>query len=184
MKIRESCSSVNIFWGVCLSVLVWMAVPAESDKAMASLTNQQQKKMVQEIYTKYKNCFPDIPGVTPEEAMQLLKEDQAVLVDVRPAVERCVSQLPGAITANDFLQCPDSHPGKTVIAYDTVGYRSGLFVEKLRGHGLCLVNLEGGLLGWLHAGGKIYDANGCETRRVHVYNCMWNYAPSGFETLR
>jgi sodium/bile acid cotransporter 7 len=161
-----------------------VAVPAGSEKALASLTNQQRKKIIVELYHKYKNCFPDIPEVTPEEAMKLLREDQAVLVDVRPAEERFVSQLPGAITANDFLKCPDSYRGKTVIAYDTVGYRSGLFVEKLRSQGLCLVNLEGGLLGWLHAEGKIYNANGCETRRVHVYNCMWNYAPGGCETLR
>ena len=41
-----------------------------------------------------------------------------------------------------------------MIAYDTVGYRSGLFVEKMRQKGISIANLKGGLLGWLHAGGK------------------------------
>lgn len=184
MKIKERCSSRSLFWGVCLSVLVWMAVGPGSASATVSLTNQQRKKVVLELYNKYKQCFPDVPEVTPEEAMKLLVENKAVLVDVRPAVESQISKLPEAITANELLKSLDSCEGKTIIVYDTVGYRSGIFAEKLRKQGVCLVNLEGGLLGWLHAGGKIYDAKGGETRRVHVYTCTWNYAPSGCETLR
>ena len=46
---------------------------------------------------------------------------------------------------SDFLRWPDSYPGKTIIAYDTVGYRSGLFVEKMHRQGICMSNLKGGL---------------------------------------
>jgi rhodanese-related sulfurtransferase len=151
---------------------------------MMSFDNQDRKKAVQDLYENYKRCFPEVPEVPPGEAMALLKDGKAVFVDVRPAVERSVSRLPGALSKQEFLRSPDRYQGKTVIAYDTVGYRSGLFVERLRGQSICIANLQGGLLGWLHAGGKIYDDNGCETRRVHVYGMIWNYAPSGFETLR
>jgi rhodanese-related sulfurtransferase len=184
MKIKERSSLTRLFWGVCLGILAWLGLAPGSGKAMTSVNNQQRHKAVQELYANYKKCFPEIPEVTPEETMKLLQEEQAVVLDVRPAVERLVSKLPGAIAASEFLQCPDRYAGKTLIAYDTVGYRSGLFVDKLRKQGIGISNLQGGLLGWLHAGGKLYDANGCETRRVHVYGCMWNYAPFGFETLR
>jgi hypothetical protein len=35
----------------------------------------------------------------------------------------------------------------------------------------------------VHAGGKLYDDHG-ETRRVHVYGSMWNYAPGNCEPVR
>jgi sodium/bile acid cotransporter 7 len=174
----------RLFWGLCLGMLAWLGPAVESARAMMSLNNQQRQKAVQELYANYKRCFPEVPEFTPAEVMQLLQEGQAVLLDVRPAAERRVSKLPGAVPADDFLPCQDKYSGKTVIAYDTVGYRSGLFVDKLRKQGIGIANLQGGILAWLHAGGKIYDANGCETRRVHVYGSIWNYAPAGFETLR
>jgi rhodanese-related sulfurtransferase len=184
MKIKESCSPTKLLWGVCLGVLALLTIVAGSGKAMTPLNNEHRKEAVQDLYANYKRCFPEVPEVTPEEAMKLVQEGQAVLVDVRPAAERRVSGLPAAISSSQFLRSPDSYRGKTIIAYDTVGYRSGLFAEKLRKEGRCIANLQGGLLGWLHAGGKVYDENGSETRRVHVYGCIWNYAPAGCETVR
>lgn len=184
MKIRGSRSGSRLFWGVCLGILAWLGPAAGSAQALMSLNNQQRQKAVLELYANYKRCFPEVPEVTPAEARKLLQEDQAVFLDVRPVGEHRVSKLPGAITAAEFLECPNTYRSKTVIAYDTIGYRSGLFVDKLRKEGVGMANLQGGLLGWLHAGGKIYDDNGCETRRVHVYGSIWNYAPAGFETLR
>ena len=40
--------------------------------------------------------------------------------------------------------------------------------------------LRGGLLAWVHAGGKVYDKNG-ETRRIHVYGRKWNLGPRDYE---
>jgi sodium/bile acid cotransporter 7 len=45
-----------------------------------------------------------------------------------------------------------------------------------------MLNLRGGLLAWVHAGGKVYDANG-ETRRIHVYGRKWNLAPNGYDAV-
>jgi rhodanese-related sulfurtransferase len=183
MKSKESCYA-KLFWVICLGSLACLVLIAGIGQAMTPLNDQHRKKAVQELYENYKKSFSEVPEVTPEETMQLLQAGQAILVDVRPSVERQVSKLPGAISAGEFLQCPDSYRGKTAIVYDTVGYRSGLFANKLRQQGLGVANLQGGLLGWLHAGGKIYDSNGHETRRVHVYGCMWNYAPAECETVR
>ena len=183
MKIKESCGPMKLFWGLCLGGLAWLVASGGSVKAMAPVNNQHREEAIRQLYQNYKKCFPEVPEVSPKEAMKLVQEGQAVLVDVRPAAERSVSRLPGAISKTEFLNGLVSYRGKTIIAYDTIGYRSGLFVEELRGKGVNLTNLEEGLLGWLRAGGKIYDDHG-ETRRVHVYGPMWNYAPSNCETVR
>jgi rhodanese-related sulfurtransferase len=184
VKIVAGCRPKRLFWGICLLVLAWTGLSAGMGRAMAPMQDQHRKKAVQELYENYKKNFPEVPEVTPEEALKLLETGQAVFVDVRQLVERRISRLPEAVSAKEYLNCPDRYLGKTVIAYDTVGCRSGLFAEKMRQKGLGMANLQGGLLGWLHAGGKIYDSNGRETRRVHIYGCLWNYAPEGCETVR
>jgi sodium/bile acid cotransporter 7 len=45
-----------------------------------------------------------------------------------------------------------------------------------------MINLRGGILSWLHAGGKIYR-EGRETKSVHVYGRKWDLAPSEYEAL-
>lgn len=183
MQKRESFWRLRLSWGLWLGVLAYLAFPSGAANAMAPFNSKHRKEIVQELYANYKKCFPEVPEISPEEAMKLAEEGQAVLVDVRPAAERRVSRLPGAISTTEFMNSPERHRGKTIIAYDTIGYRSGLFVKKLKAQGLDLVNLQGGLLGWLHAGGKLYNDSG-ETSRVHVYGPMWNYAPVECETVR
>jgi rhodanese-related sulfurtransferase len=170
--------------GIGLGILTWLLVTVGVSDAMAPMQDQHRQQAVQELYENYRKNFPDVHEVTPEEAIKLQQAGQAVFVDVRPLLERRVSALPGAIAASDFLKCPDSYQGKTLIAYDTVGYRSGLFAEQMRRKDIDMANLQGGLLGWLYAGGKIFDGAGRETRRVHIYGCMWNYAPGGCEVVR
>jgi rhodanese-related sulfurtransferase len=184
MKIEGSCYLRRLSGVIGLGVMIWLIVMVEVSQAMTPLQDQHRNKALQEIYECYKKNFPEVPEVTPAEAMKLLEAGQAVFVDVRPLAERRVSQLPGAVTASEFLSSVDSYRGKTVIAYDTVGLRSGLFAEKLRKKGIGIANLQMGLFGWLYAGGKIYDSKGNETRRVHIYGCIWNYAPLEYEAVR
>jgi len=184
VKIETACKLKRLYWGIFLLVLAGTGMSARVGRAMAPMQEQHRKKAVQELYENYKKNFPEVPEVTPEEAIKLLQSGQVVFVDVRPLGERRVSRLPGAVSSGEYLDCPDCYVDKTVIAYDTVGCRSGLFAEKMRHKGLGMANLQGGLLGGLNAGGKLYDSNGRETRRVHIYGCLWNYAPEGCETVR
>lgn len=184
MKIKGSCYVKRLSGVIGLGVLIWLLFMVEVSQAMSALPNQHRNQALQEMYETYKKSFPEVPEVTPAEAMKLLEAGQAVFVDVRPPAERRISQLPGAITAPEFLSGVDSYRGKIVIAYDTMGLRSGLFAEKLRKKGIGIANLREGLLGWLHAGGKIYDSKGNETLRVHIYGCIWNYAPLEYEAVR
>ena len=49
-------------------------------------------------------------------------------------------------------------------------------------NGTPVYNLRGGILAWVHAGGKVYDQTG-ETHRIHVYGQDWNLAPEQYETI-
>ena len=48
--------------------------------------------------------------------------------------------------------------------------------------GIPVYNLRGGILAWIHAGGKVYDQTG-ETARVHVYGQEWDLAPEPYEAI-
>ena len=101
---------------------------------------------------------------------------------VRDSEEQAVSMIPGALTHGKFLEDPDVYKERTVIAYCTISYRSGKFASKLRKRGIHVINLRGGLLAWLHAGGPVHR-DGIPVRKVHVYGKTWDLAPSIYETI-
>jgi len=90
--------------------------------------------------------------------------------------------LPGAIKKEDFLKTPVEFKNKMIIAYCTIGYRSGKFAEEMIDKGLRIYNLKGGVLAWVLEGGKVFDANK-ESKRVHVYGEKWNHLPEGYESV-
>lgn len=115
----------------------------------------------------------DVPIIWPAELLaQSESANRPVLLDVRPPAERAVSVLAGALT--DAASIP---AGSKVVVYCTVGLRSGRAVQQLRARGVDAVNLRGGILGWLAAGGVVVDESGAPTRRVHVYGRRWNLVP-------
>ena len=116
------------------------------------------------------------------KVQELVKAGRAVFVDVREEKEQVVSMLPGAVPQKEFLRKPERYRDKVVIGYCTISYRSGKLAERLKARGIAMHNLQGGMLAWVHAGGKLYDRDG-ETRRLHVYGRKWNLAPRGYEAL-
>ncbi len=65
-------------------------------------------------------------------------------------------------------------PTTSVVAYCTIGLRSGLFVRKLRSQGVAgAVNMKGSILSWCHAGGQLVHVGQHSTNRVHVYGSTW-----------
>ena len=90
--------------------------------------------------------------------------------------------LPGAITEKEFMDNFKSYDDYVKIAYCTISYRSGIFAQKLQKEGIAVYNLRGGILAWVHDGGKVYNQNG-ETRRIHVYDSEWNLAPADYEAV-
>jgi sodium/bile acid cotransporter 7 len=137
---------------------------------------------IEAMYAGYKKDFPGVQDIAPVAAMELLKSSPAVFVDVRAEKEQEVSMLPGAITEQEFLNHIERYRDKVIIGYCTISYRSGKLAEKLKAQGVLMLNLRGGLLAWVHDGGKVYDRNG-ETRRLHVYSRKWNLGPKDYEAV-
>jgi sodium/bile acid cotransporter 7 len=148
------------------------------------LSDAQKKASVYRLYAGYKQEFPEVADIAPQELMRLLTQKAKVaLVDVRTTAEQQVSMLPGAVTSEVFLSNPEAYRDHTIVGYCTISYRSGRLARELRPKGLSMRNLEGGLLAWLHEGGQVY-AEGVESRRVHVYGSRWDLAPSSYETVK
>jgi sodium/bile acid cotransporter 7 len=148
-----------------------------------SLSDTQKKEFVYAIYADYKKDFPAVMDISPQQAMDLLKKDEVVFIDIRKPAEMKVSMLPHAITQNEFLSHPEKYAGKTVVGYCTVSYRSGVFAREMDEKGISVRNLEGGILAWTLEGGKVYDENGKETDRIHVYGKKWDYVPAGYKAV-
>ena len=146
------------------------------------MSDDAKRLKIEAMYRDYKRNFAGVADIAPAEAMELLRADRALFVDVREEKEQEVSMLPGAVTEQEFLKHPERYRDKVIIGYCTISYRSGVLAEKLKARGITMFNLEGGLLAWVHAGGKVYDRAG-ETRRIHVYGRKWNLGPKDYDAL-
>jgi sodium/bile acid cotransporter 7 len=147
------------------------------------MNDAARRAKIEALYRGYKKEFPGVKDIEPAEAMRLLQEGRALFVDVRAEQEQNVSMLPSAVTEKEFLRDPGRFRDRILIGYCTISYRSGKLAESLAPRGITLLNLKGGLLAWVHAGGKVYDHNG-ETTRIHVYGREWDLGPKGYQAVR
>lgn len=146
-------------------------------------TNATPLEQIETMYAEYREDFPEVKEITPRGVADLQKSDGIVLVDVREPKEQAVSMIPGAITAEAFAAAEETYRDKTVVTYCTIGARSGVFADALRKKGFDVFNLKGSLLAWTHAGLPLTDANGQDTKRVHVYGKTWDLAAEGYEAV-
>ena len=121
----------------------------------------------------------DVPVIRADALLTAVASSHPpILLDVRAPAERAVSVIAGAVDDERALA-----PGTNVVVYCTVGLRSGERARALRERGINAVNLRGGILAWLAAGGTVIDPTGAPTQRVHVYGRRWNALPDGFEAV-
>ena len=165
-----------------LTCVVALALGPLPGISAAEMSDTEKRAKIEAMYRDYQKDFAGVEGIDPREAMKLLQEGKAVLVDVREEKEQQVSMLPGAITEKELLSSPEKYRDRTLIGYCTISYRSGKLAQKLKARGLSMLNLRGGLLAWVHDGGKVYDRNG-ETRRIHVYGRKWDVGPKDYEAV-
>jgi sodium/bile acid cotransporter 7 len=168
------------FWLLLVPLLALS--PVRSSSASEELTDNQKLQNVYRMYEDYKKKFPSVEDMDPKEAMVLMESTKVVFVDTRRPKEQKVSMLPQAVTEKAFKKNPGQYKDHVIIGYCTISYRSGKLARKLNKRGIKMLNLKGGMLAWVHEGGKVYDAKG-ETRRVHVYGKKWNYLPKGYEAV-
>lgn len=139
--------------------------------------NSSGTDAVELMYQTYRKSFPEVRELTVSQLLKMKAEQPVVLVDVRTDAERAVSIIPGAISEADFNAQRDQFRNVPVVAYCTIGYRSGLFAKAASG--VQIYNLAGGVLAWASAGQEFSNA-GTTTRRVHVYGTKWNLLPDGY----
>lgn len=146
------------------------------------LSDAQKSQRVTAMYADYREDFPGIEEIEAADAMALLGDPDVVFVDVREPEEQAVSTIPGAVTGRVFLADPERYRGQRIIGYCTISYRSGKLAARLDRKGITLVNLKGGLLAWVHAGGPL--ARGSRpVQEMHVYGRKWDLAPQAIETV-
>lgn len=140
-------------------------------------------KQIDAMYQEYREDFLEVKEITSQGVADLQKSGELVLVDVREPEEQSVSMIPGAITAEAFEVAQETYRDKTVVTYCTIGARSGVYADALRQKGINVSNLKGSLLAWTHAGLPLKDAEGHDTKRVHVYGKKWDLVAEGYEAI-
>lgn len=166
-----------------LAPLVLAAVLAQAMANDRFLSDSARLLKVDAMYAEYRRSFPEVSEVSSAQALRLMEEGHTVFVDVREPEEQRVSMLPGAITHEAFLENPSAYADYHVIGYCTISYRSGKLAQRLKKIGIHMVNLRGGILAWLHAGGKVYKEDR-PVKKVHVYGKKWDLAPLAYESVR
>lgn len=143
----------------------------------------EQVVRIREMYDGYRKDFPNVPGITAEELMQLQLVGDVVLVDVREPEEQKVSMIPGAITLEAFEKARENYRDSHIVVYCTIGARSGRHAIELIEENFDARNLEGSILSWTHAGGGLVGPTGQPTKDVHVYGPTWNLAADGYHAV-
>lgn len=164
--------------GIALSALAgalgW-TTPPEDDVARLA--------RIDELYSGYRREFPEVPEIDATRAVLWLAEHRdVVFVDVRTEEERAVSMIPGAVPAEEIERHPSAYQQRTLIAYCTIGYRSGLWAARERALGLDVTNLSGSLLAWTHADGPLVSGAG-PTLTLHVYGATWDLAAKTYRAV-
>lgn len=148
----------------------------------ASGSDAEDRARISEMYETYRQDFPGVSSVSPAEVQRLQQREDVVLVGVRTPDEWNVSRIPGAVTLDEFNDDRSKYAESLVVAYCTIGARSGKFAAELQDEGFEVRNLKGSILAWTHAGGELDGPEG-PTKRVHVYGRRWDLAADGYETV-
>jgi len=154
-------------WGLFTAGLAFAFVTLMGQQTVSSdnLTDAVKRQKVESLYNGYHAKFPEVLDVSPQQAMDLIADQKSVFIDIREPREQQISILPGSITEKEFMANFKSYADHVKIAYCTISYRSGKFAQKLQKEGIPVYNLRGGILAWVHDGGKVYDQYG-ETQRI------------------
>jgi sodium/bile acid cotransporter 7 len=170
--------------GLIAAALAFAFVTLVGQLSLSSddLSDMDKRQKIEDMYAGYKKQFPEVRDISPQMVMDLRAKGKTVLIDIREPREQQVSMLPGAITEKEFMNDPAKYKDADKIAYCTISYRSGKFAQKLQKKGIIVYNLKGGMLAWVHDGGKVFDQNG-ETHRIHVYGRKWDLGPKRYQAV-
>ena len=176
---KKNTKTYNVTALVALLIIFWIT---SFHILPESIADTRKRGKIEKLYMHYQKKFPEVQDVSPRKAIELTSTGKVVFIDVRETKEQSVSQLSGAITADFYLENQQRYSNYIKIAYCTIGYRSGIFAQESGQRGIPIYNLRGGVLAWVHDGGKVYKGTG-ETKRIHVYSKEWDLVPDNFEAV-
>ncbi len=178
---KTNLQAAPLLWPAALAIALAL-LTVRIGYAADELSDAEKRQKIEKMYADYQKQFPEVSAMDPRQAMQHVTEKNVVFIDVRKSKEQQVSMLPEAITEKAYLENPEKYKDYVKIAYCTIAYRSGKFAQKLKKKGITIYNLRGGILAWVHDGGKVYDEHG-QTNRIHVYGRKWDLGPEGYDAI-
>ncbi len=165
--------------GIIFSNSMMLLLPIYGSDALSDSARLQR---IMAMYANYRKAFAGIQEIEASAAIELVGDPEVVFVDVRDPEEQAVSMIPGAVTSEVFLAEPDRYRDQRIIGYCTISFRSGKLAVKMARKGMTIVNLKGGLLAWVHAGGVLVRGYKPVTQ-LHVYGRKWDLAPSYIKSV-
>lgn len=170
------------------SILIALAIAAlhlhGATGADSPRPGNRRLQRVLAMYRNYRRDFPEVPELSVRRLRHLLRQERAiVLVDVRAAGEIQVSRIPGAISRKFFQKNIKKYRSHTIIAYCTIGARSGLWAQKMAQQGIRVHNLRGSILAWTHHRLPLVTPENRPTTNLHVYGKKWNLAAPGYRAV-
>ena len=145
-------------------------------------TDESKRAKIDKIYQSQRSSFPGIQEITPEELQKMQSGNNLTIVDTRTNEEQEVSMLPGAITVEHFQAHQEQYRGSKIVAYCTIGVRSGMFVKSLEQGDWDAYNLAGAILGWTHVNGDLMSDEG-PTKNVHIHGAGMKLTAEGYEPV-
>jgi rhodanese-related sulfurtransferase len=129
-------------------LLAWNSIGCVAIHANPANVESLNLESIDSQYANDAKKFPEVRGISVQTLQYLQTHEEVVLVDVRSPQEQYVAMIPGAISVAEFERDRQKYSGFAIIPYCTVGYRSGLYAQKLQQQGWQVFNLEGGILAW------------------------------------
>lgn len=169
--------AIKVAMNLLRTFLVSVAFALASDAAMAD------KAKLTALADRLEQRFDKVEHLTLEDLalMKLEPASSPILIDVRPEREFAVSHLKGAIRIAPNASAEDVEsalgtlePGRPVVFYCSVGYRSSRLAERakerLSNAGVDeIYNLRGGIFAWHNESLPLVDRAGA-TDYVHPYD--------------
>ncbi|MCZ6835198.1 MAG: rhodanese-like domain-containing protein [Planctomycetota bacterium] len=149
---------------------------------MFKKSDEAKHEQIKKKYAQSKTHFPEVPDISAQELNVRMEDENLVIVDVRTPEEQAISKIKGAITADEFEAKADQYRDKSIVCYCTIGHRSGLYTQQLMSRGFKAENLQGAILAWTHASGKLEDSSG-ETTKVHIFSKAYSLTAEGYDPV-
>lgn len=181
MNIRKSepyylYSFLGILAAISLVLFLPLSAAGQKERGDGNYP-QSLKELVHECTAGYQG----VPWIRVSEFNSLSKKEEWIIVDTRNIIERALSIIPGSRSIDEFENVLETQRKKNILVYDTVGCRSGEYVQKLKNKGLNVFGLWGGALAWAWNGRTFVTPDGVPTRALHVFQRKWNVLPPGYE---